>query len=751
MDDELLELVPVFVAEARERLQRVADLVPALARGPQALVEIKRELHTLKGAGRMMAIAPFAELCHATEEVVLSRPPGLEGLLLAAHDALATMVEAVESGEPVLPAADLLLEFACGQGAGAIPREAVAANAASNAASEAPRPASSPDLPTGTPADDVERRGGEDRRMSGDRRVNDDRRVSEDRRASDDRRVAEDRIESAGIQATGLDAFAERAVRVRAAAVVTGRLLARLEELANLAEEGVRDPQPAQALAVVAASLRQAVLEAGALETRLARTGEEQIEAVLALQIAPLKPTLRSLARYARELARRLGRQIEVELEGEETRLDRRIARELEGALRHLVGNAVDHGIESPEERRAAGKPAAGRLRIAAAAGGRGVELTIADDGRGIDAAEVARQAVAGGFLPRVALDSLPTAEALRLVFLPGFSTRDTASDVSGRGVGLDAVEAAVARLGGEVRIASNVGRGSEVVLDLPVARRGEQVMLVRIGSALLAVPAVAVRRIETLSAITVEESGGHRLAILGDRLVPFVALGEALGISPAAGGATEEAKLLIEGSVAGRPVAFSVDRVEGEVELLVRPLPRRARISPLIDGAALLPSGEPVAVLAPQALLGRESSGRRSPGAPMAPLALPDAPRDLIRLLLVDDSRVTREMERRILEDAGFRVEVAADGDEALRRLAVEAFDCLVTDIEMPNLDGFELTMQLRQIERFAHLPIIVVSTRESSEDRLRGLRSGADAYLTKQSLVATDLVETVRRLTGS
>ena len=205
--------------------------------------------------------------------------------------------------------------------------------------------------------------------------------------------------------------------------------------------------------------------------------------------------------------------------------------------------------------------------------------------------------------------------------------------------------------------------------------------------------------------------------------------------------------------SVAGRPVAFSVDRVEGEVELLVRPLPRRARVSALVDGAALLPSGDPVAVLAPQALLGREAVGRRAAGGPIAPIpanALAAAPRELTRLLLVDDSRVTREMERRILEDAGFRVEVAADGDEALRRLGVEAFDCLVTDIEMPNLDGFELTAQLRQIERFAHLPIVVVSTRESSEDRLRGLRAGADAYLTKQSLVATDLVETVRRLTG-
>ncbi len=717
MDDELLELVPVFVAEARERLQRLADLVPELARGPEALIEIQRELHTLKGAGRMMAIAPFAELCHATEEVVLSRPPALAGLLLAAHDTLAAMVEAVEGSEPVLPATQLLQEFARSRGPG-------------GAAALAPRPEPAPGARE------------EPQRSGRDRRKGEDRRSGEDRRLDDERRAAEDRSESAAIQAGGLDAFAERAVRVRAAAVVAGRLLARLEELANLAEDGVRDPQPAQALAVVAASLRQAVIEAGALENRLARTGEEQVEAVLALQIAPIKPALRSLARYARELARRLGRQVEVELEGEETRLDRRIARELEGALRHLVANAVDHGIESPEERRAAGKPAAGRLRILASSGGRGVELKIADDGRGIDARDVARQAVAGGFLPRAALDTLPEAEALRLVFLPGFSTRGIASEVSGRGVGLDAVEGAVARLGGEVRIASRPGGGSEVVLDLPVARRGEQVVLVRIGSALLAVPAVAVRRIETLSGVTIEESGGHRLAILGDRLVPFVALGDALGVDR---GAADEAKLLIEGSVAGRPVAFSVDRVEGEVELLVRPLPRRARVSPLIDGAALLPSGDPIAVLAPQALLGREAATSRVPVAP------PSAPRELVRLLLVDDSRVTREMERRILEDAGFEVEVAADGDEALRRLAVEAFDCLVTDIEMPNLDGFELTAQLRQIERFARLPIVVVSTHERAEDRLRGLRAGADAYLTKQSLVASDLVETVRRLTGN
>ncbi|HSM13322.1 MAG TPA: response regulator [Thermoanaerobaculia bacterium] len=693
MDEELSELVPVFVAEARERLQRLVDLAPASASSEPALVELKRELHTLKGAGRMMALAPFAEVCHAAEEVVLARSPRLGELLIAVHDALSAMVDAVEGGSDPERARALVaqLDRAARSGGAAAPAERSAATAPRVAAAVAP-----PVAAEAAPPDE--------------------------------------RLDPAG-----LDAFAERAVRVRAAAVVAGRLLARLDELARLAEDGVRDPQPAQALAVVAASLRQAVAETGALETRLARTGEEQIDAVLTLQIAPLKPTLRSLARYARDLARGLGRELEVELAGETTRLDRRIARELDGALRHLVANAVDHGVEPAAEREAAGKPARGRLRIEARAAGRGVELELADDGRGVDAAAVVEQAVSAGLVPRVAAETLPEAEALRLLFLPGFSTRSAASEVSGRGVGLDAVEAAVSRLGGEVRMTSAPGRGTAVVLDLPIARRGEQALVVRVGGRRIAVPAVVVRRVAGLAGVAIEERGGHRLAILGERLVPFVPLAEALGF------AAEGEDLLIEGSVAGRPVAFAVERVEGEVELLVRPLPRRARVSALIDGAALLPSGEPIAVLAPQALLGREAISRR------APLAAPQlAAREAPRLLLVDDSRVTREMERRILEDAGFRVEIASDGDEAMRRLAAESFDCLVTDIEMPGLDGFALTEELRRVERFARLPIVVVSTRERPEDRLRGLRAGADAYLTKQSLVAADLVDTVRRLTG-
>lgn len=702
MDDELAELLPVFVGEARERLQRLSDLLGHLdsdAGSAAAVPEIQRELHTLKGAGRMMSIAPFGELCHAAEELLRRRPASTTRLLTAVHDALAAMVDAVEAGDAVQAAAALLAELDQVVRAG---EPAHSDAVATHEAGGLPEPAGAgaPGAAADSPGD----------------------------------AVPDERIDAAR-----LDAFAERGVRVRAAAVVAGRLLARLDELADLAEDGVRDPHPAQALAVVAASLRQAATEAGALESRLARTGEEQIEAVLALQIVPVRPLLQSLARYARDLARSLGREIDVTIVGGETRLDRRIARELDGALRHLIANAVDHGLEPPAERAAVGKPSTGRLTLGAQKGGRGVELSIEDDGRGIDGGRVAARAVEAGLLSRAAAEAMTESERLRLVLLPGLSTRAEASEVSGRGVGLDAAETAVARLGGEVGVRSTPGRGTTVVVDLPQARRGEQALIVRVGGRRLAVPAVAVRRVVALVGATVEERGGHRVAMLEGRLVPFVPLAETLGMSDVS------AALLIEGSVAGRPVAFSVERVEGEAELLVRPLPRRAAASPLLDGAALLPSGEPLAVLAPLALLGLQTAVRR-PAPPVAAAS----ERARIHVLLVDDSRVTREMERRILEDAGFRVDVAGDGDEAMRRLAGESFDCLVTDIEMPGLDGFELTAELRRLERFARLPIVVVSTRERPEDRLRGLRAGADAYLTKQSLIASDLIDTVRRLTG-
>jgi chemotaxis protein histidine kinase CheA/CheY-like chemotaxis protein len=443
------------------------------------------------------------------------------------------------------------------------------------------------------------------------------------------------------------------------------------------------------------------------------------------------------LARHARELARSLDREVEVELEGEDTRLDRRIARELEDALLHLVRNAVDHGIEAPDVREACGKPRAGLLQIQAVLHGPKVRLTIRDDGCGIDVADVIPQAVALGLVDAASAPGLSRDQALRFLFTPGFSTRGQISEISGRGVGLDVVAGVVSRVGGEIFLDTEPGRGTAITIDVPVARRGEAVMLVRVGSIRLALPASVVRRATRIGPDRIAERDGRCLARLPDRVVPFVPLARLYGQ------AARDEQLLLEGAISGQPLALAVDEVEGEEEVLVRPLTRRVATDRLLEGVALLASGEPVGVLSPT-VLSQPDVLRASPGARDRTVARK------LRVLLVDDSLVTREMERRLLEDAGFQVAAAGDADEALSLLGEQAFDCLVTDIEMPGMDGFELTAQLRSQESLTHLPIIVVSTRDRPEDRLRGLKAGADAYLTKQSLDAGELVNLVRRLGG-
>jgi len=234
-----------------------------------------------------------------------------------------------------------------------------------------------------------------------------------------------------------------------------------------------------------------------------------------------------------------------------------------------------------------------------------------------------------------------------------------------------------------------------------------------------------------------VVERDGRSFARLRGELLPFLPLARTLGETPA------QSQLLLQGEVLGQPLRVAVDEVEGSEEVLVRPAGRAAGAGPLLDGVALLASGQPVGVLSPKAMGQRDWSPRPAATAPRA------APRRL-RVLLVDDSLVTREMERRLLEDAGFLVVTAGDALEGLAHLGEAGFDCLVTDIEMPGMDGFELTRHIRTMPHLTQLPVVVVSTRDRPEDRLRGLEAGADAYITKQALDATELAATVRRLAG-
>jgi chemotaxis protein histidine kinase CheA/CheY-like chemotaxis protein len=674
VDPELVSLVPLFCDEARDRLERLAALAPRLPHSGGELEEARRELHTLKGAARMLRIGAMAELCHAAEELLASPPADCGRRLTRALDGLALMVDTVADGGEPRPDPALV----AGLG-GRAPTAAL------------PVGGSSP--PAGA------------------------------------------RVEELRVEAAALDALGERAAQVRSLALAGRQGVERLYQLAALADRGMDEPQPERILAVLGAMLRRAAVDLEGNQQRLARAAEEQVERALSLELQPLRGLLQRLARAARDLGDALGREVEVEVAGEETRLDRRIVRQLEEALLHLTRNAVDHGIEPAAERERAGKSPTGHIRLAAAAAGGRVRLEITDDGAGVDPQVVLRRAVDSGRLTAEVAAGLEPREVLRLLLLPGFTLRPEVSETSGRGVGLDAVAAAVGRVGGDLAIDSQPGGGTRIAIEVPVGRRGESVLVVRVGDLRLALPAGAARQATRLPATRLVEREGQLLALLGDRQVRCASLARLFGRVPA------EAPLLVEGSSAGQPLAVLVDEVEGEQEVLVRPLPRAAAHR-LVDGMALLASGEPVAVLSPAALA-------RDDGGAAAPIPTGPASRR-VRVLLVEDSPVTRELERRLLEGAGFEVRAAADAEEALASLAAGDVDCVVTDIEMPGVDGLELTARLRALERYAHLPVVVVSNRDRPEDRLRGLQAGADAYLTKQALNAGELVELVRRLGG-
>lgn len=539
----------------------------------------------------------------------------------------------------------------------------------------------------------------------------------------------------------------EHRISVEAADRLTGataamRLLAlgglntyrRLEELVQLAESGVTEAHPRQVLAMLASQLRQTARELETGQLRQLRHAEVQLRRLLDLQLQPLRPFLQGLGRHARELARDLGKEIEVELVGGEARLDQRITRELRGAFLHLVANAVDHGIEAPEHRLELGKPRAGRLRIAATGYGDRVEIAVADDGAGVDPDRVLEAAREAGLLaPDVS--HLDDGDVLQLLFTTGFSTRREVSEVSGRGVGLDAVAAAVHQLGGDVWMTSEAGRGSSVFVEVPAARRGERALVLRSGDQRLALPKTAVRWIRAArSGDLVEGTGGPLVAADDGELLRVVSLAAVLG-------AEEPSEpVLVALQVGGTRSVLAVDAVEGEEEVLVRPLAKSAGGHQLYGGIALLTTGEPVAVVSPHAF----ASHLHLAQAPKPP----PAPAGRLRVLLVEDSLVTREMERRMLEEEGFHVTVTTGAEEALQRLAEESYDCLVTDLEMPGMDGFDLTRHVRGTPRLAQLPIVVVSTRDEPADRLAGLEAGADAYVTKQSLEARKLARILRRL---
>ena len=470
-------------------------------------------------------------------------------------------------------------------------------------------------------------------------------------------------------------------------------------------------------------------------------------DTALACRMRPFADVLSGQARMVRDLGRSLGKQVRLEIEGEKTQVDRDVLEKLEAPLTHLLRNAVDHGIEPPEQRMLAGKPAEGLIRLRASHQAGLLVLELADDGAGVDLERVRRSIVERGLSPEQTAASLSEEELLTFLFLPGFSLRDKVTEVSGRGVGLDAVQHMVRQLRGAVVLEQTAGEGSRFHLEVPLTLSVVRSLVVEVGDEAYAFPLAHIERMCDLAPEDIVQVEGRQHFWHEGRHIGLVAASQLLN-RPATQGSSQILKVVV---IRERETIYgvAVERFIGERTLVVLPLDERLGKVQDISAGALLDDGSVVLIVDVEDLL--RSVDKLLDTGRLERIARQNqaqAPRK--RILVVDDSLTVRELQRKLLLNRGYDVAVAVDGMDGWNALRSEDFDLLITDIDMPRMDGIELVSLLRRDNRLQSLPVMVVSYKDREEDRRRGLDAGADYYLAKASFHDDALLDAVVELIG-
>ena len=452
-------------------------------------------------------------------------------------------------------------------------------------------------------------------------------------------------------------------------------------------------------------------------------------------RLVPVGNVFTRFVRQGKEAARAAGKQVRIETLGETVELDTSVIEQIVDPLLHLVQNAVGHGIESADERRALGKPPMGAVTLSAAHQGGAVLLEVADDGRGIDPDLVRRRAVARGFVPADMAASLSDREALELIFLPGFSTATSVTTASGRGVGMDVVRTNVRRLNGEIDVTSTIGEGTRFTLRLPLTVLVSEALLIRVGGETLAVALNSVHVVTALSPDRVQQGPRGETLAVGDDTVDLVSLAEVLALPDAPRGPRRPVLVL---RAAGRLLAVEVDEVLHKQDIVIKPLGAFLEGTGPYAGATVTADGRVVLLLdavgVAEKVAAKAHAERGTAGATDQPggVSVP-APQAAKRILLVDDSISVRRFVGQMLEKAGFEVTTAADGADAITRVGEAEFDLVVTDLEMPRVNGYELIDDLRRRPTTRQLPVIVLTTRAGDKHVALARQLGVDHYVTK------------------
>ncbi len=468
--------------------------------------------------------------------------------------------------------------------------------------------------------------------------------------------------------------------------------------------------------------------------------------------MVPLSSVFDTLHMVIRDLCRDAKKTVFLEITGGETEMDKKMTEHLKDPLLHMVRNCIDHGMEAAEVRKRGGKPSHGTIKIAACIDGGRVHITLADDGGGLPMDKVAQKALSRGLVTESALKSMKPSQVAQFIFHPGLSTADIITDISGRGVGMDVVRQNIENtLSGTITVESIPEQGTTFHIWLPETIAIIHVFIVTLNSVYYAIPASHVTEFVSIPGNDIFNAQDKAVLRLRGELVPVVPMGDVLGHAtlPNAIDIQDEASLLILISGQGEDrLGMIIETLVNEEEEVVKPLPLHMRGTSLVTGVILSDTHGIILVLQMLRMVEQVKKIQKRDLPPLQKVHADEiaAP----HILVVDDSVTTREIEKSILEAHGYEVTLATDGADGLKKATAFAYDLIVSDVDMPNMDGFAMTSKLRSIDMHTHTPIIIVTARDSQTDMKKGISSGANAYIVKGNFDKNSLLEAIENLLG-
>lgn len=745
---DLSKFIGRFVEEANEHVNAINKGMLELERHPgdmEVIHQIFRSAHTIKGSSRMLKLLSISELAHGVEDVFGALREGrvefsseLRAVLYKGVDAIAGLIEKTARGEELTGDQGELLkilaaaaEGRCAAALGGAEIPASVQPELSAGGESAPPESAGPAVP-GTGAMVVPSPPPENAPDP-----------SDTPKPRETIRVGVDKL-SELIRLAG--EITSRHSSTRGSWQEVGQVARQLKLLAEKLAAAVTSAQgDGDETVAVLNQLAKKLRQIGAsgkddLEFQDLLAKELQ-ERSLHLRMLPLATIFDTFHRSVREIIDSYGKDVNVSIVGGEIEMDKKIIEKLGDPLLHMLRNAIDHGLESPAERLAAGKPARGNISLTACYEGDKVLIVLEDDGRGLPLGRIREKALKNGLLGREVLEGMSISEVQNLIFLPGFSTSAIITDLSGRGVGMDVVRKNIVDdLKGSIHIESREGVGATFQLRLPLTLAVMHVIVVEAGGGLYALPDNYIKEILKVGPAGFIEVFDRRAVNVREQLVPVERLQAILGVPGS--GVVKGQELLLIIQVGAERLGLIVDEVVDEEDMVIKALPRHMRGNKLVSGLIVTGLDRVINVLNVPAIFLAAKEGKSTLGRDAT------APERVIRVLVVDDSVNTREIEKSILEAYGYQVTLAGDGVEALEKARKGKYDIVITDVEMPRMDGFTLTETLRAEAEYKDTPIMLLTSRDKEEDKRRGIQVGANAYILKGDFEQSNLIATIENL---